>query len=226
MRPWVSTGSKKTYVTCWTMISRISSLFLTKCPSFVKHLYADQHLLPLVAVSEAAPDSQLCEQDTLLAELGGICTIMLAPPAQVLVREGHPGEALFMVLSGDVRVTARGKRLATLGAGSYFGEIALLKSVNTTASVAAVEGCLLLVLHRPQFEQLLHKVPVLRTALEAYVGDATASSGLVGLLTRVCVGRYVTARTGNRIASLNVSLFAGISEVALIRLSEVAQFKR
>ena len=40
------------------------------------------------------------------------------------------------------------------------------------------------------------------------------------------MSRYVTARTGNRIASLNVPLFAGISEAALIRLSEVAQFKR
>ena len=130
--------------------------------------------------------------------------LMLAPEGQVLVREGHPGEALFVLMSGAVRVAARGKRLATLHTGAYFGEIALLRGVNCTASVTALSRSLLLVIHKPQFEELLAKVPELKEQLEG----------------------YVSARTGNRIATLNVGLFQGVSEEQLVKLSEVAQFRR
>src|SRR5688572_32266978 len=44
----------------------------------------------------------------------------------VLTREGRPGREFFVLISGTAQVTKDGKEIAQLGAGQWFGEIALL----------------------------------------------------------------------------------------------------
>lgn len=61
-----------------------------------------------------------------------------------IVREGDPGNALFVVSSGQVRVTKRDPRgqeveLATLGPGAFFGEFALLSDRKRHATVTVSE---------------------------------------------------------------------------------------
>src|SRR5512137_2856712 len=64
-------------------------------------------------------------------------------PQQVVVREGDPGEALYLIRSGQVRVytTQNGVDvpLAILGAGACFGEVALLSGRPRTATVETEE---------------------------------------------------------------------------------------
>jgi MFS family permease len=55
-----------------------------------------------------------------------------------IVREGEKGDAYLIVGSGRVAVSQRGRRLAELGAGEGFGEIALLHAMPRTATVRAV----------------------------------------------------------------------------------------
>ena len=56
-------------------------------------------------------------------------------------------------------IDATGTRLATLGAGNFFGERSLLRSTARTATVRALSACDLFVLEREDFDRLLKENP-------------------------------------------------------------------
>ncbi len=62
-----------------------------------------------------------------------------------VVSEGEPSDALYVLVSGSVDVTARTAqgvlKLRQLDAPAYFGEIGLIHHVPRTATVTAVDGC-------------------------------------------------------------------------------------
>ena len=74
-----------------------------------------------------------------------------------ILREGEPGDAAYVLLSGRALVykTLRGKRkiLREVAPGEVFGEMAILTPSARTASVEAIEECLLTVVSRDIFER-------------------------------------------------------------------------
>jgi phosphoenolpyruvate synthase/pyruvate phosphate dikinase len=56
---------------------------------------------------------------------------------ETITKEGTGGGAFFVIESGTASVTVRGEHRATLGAGDFFGEIALLDEGERTATVTA-----------------------------------------------------------------------------------------
>jgi hypothetical protein len=64
-----------------------------------------------------------------------------------VVREGDPADALYVLLQGEVEVSARGEQggaerfLRTMSAPTYFGEIGVLQQVPRTATVRAISRC-------------------------------------------------------------------------------------
>ncbi|MDQ3879849.1 MAG: cyclic nucleotide-binding domain-containing protein [Chloroflexota bacterium] len=93
---------------------------------------------------------------------------------ETILEEGTRGVALFIVLSGRVRVekgpTATEAALGELGPGEFFGELALIEEHPRTASVVAVEEteCLLIVAW--EFSALLKEhpqiaVPIMRALI-------------------------------------------------------------
>lgn len=99
--------------------------------------------------------------------------ILRFEPESVIVREGDPGDALYVVKAGRVRVqTLREGRcvcLAYLEAGGCFGEVALLSGRPRTATVVAEERATLLCFPRQQIEDVLSLYPKVRRLLEALV---------------------------------------------------------
>jgi protease PrsW len=95
--------------------------------------------------------------------------IRSAAPADVLVREGDPGDEFFLVRSGRVEVLRRGRRLAILGPGDFFGEIALLTTVPRTATVRAIEEVSLLTLSREAFAAITEEQRSVRENIEEIV---------------------------------------------------------
>jgi signal-transduction protein with cAMP-binding, CBS, and nucleotidyltransferase domain len=69
-------------------------------------------------------------------------------PGKELVREAGHGETLFVILEGTARVVRRGRTIARLRAGQFFGEVAVLDGRPRTASVLAESELRCLVLHR------------------------------------------------------------------------------
>jgi hypothetical protein len=70
---------------------------------------------------------------------------------ELLIRQGDDGDRFYAVHSGRYRVDKDGETVALLGAGTYFGEIALLRDVPRTASVVCVEDGDVLALEREPF---------------------------------------------------------------------------
>lgn len=82
-----------------------------------------------------------------------------------IVTEGRIGHEFYLILSGSASVRRRGRRVASLGPGSYFGEMALLDNGPRTATVAADEDCELLVLGQRELMSVLDRVPVVAQKL-------------------------------------------------------------
>jgi len=80
-------------------------------------------------------------------------------PGQPVITQGEIGDSFFIIKEGrlDVLVTKGGQKnkVAELGPGEYFGEIALLLDVPRTADVVAGTECLVLRLHKDDFKSLL-----------------------------------------------------------------------
>jgi len=78
---------------------------------------------------------------------------------KVLVNEGETGHEFFVILDGTARVTRRGKRVATIGAGNAFGELALLDKAPRNATVIAETPMELVVLGQREFAGIIDEVP-------------------------------------------------------------------
>jgi CRP/FNR family transcriptional regulator, cyclic AMP receptor protein len=89
----------------------------------------------------------------------------------VVAHEGDPGVGLFIITDGSTDVTVGGKRLAKLGPGDFFGEIALLDGGPRTATVTALTDIKLLGLTEWVFRGLMIEHPGIAVkALQSMAG--------------------------------------------------------
>lgn len=86
-----------------------------------------------------------------LEHLAGRLVPLRLDPDTVIVREGDAGDRFYMVVEGVVEVSEYGRPIAELGAGGYFGEIALIRDVARTATVSAKTPVVLYALDREDF---------------------------------------------------------------------------
>ena len=111
---------------------------------------------------------QVPESDLLA--LAGLVRERRQPRGSMILTQGDEGEALFLIRSGQVKVTVvaedgREVILSVLGAGSFFGEMALLDDEPRSAHVFAMEDSVLLSLRREDFRAQLARSPELGIAL-------------------------------------------------------------
>jgi CRP-like cAMP-binding protein len=78
---------------------------------------------------------------------------------KVLCREGDLGREFFVLVEGSVEVATKGRRVATLGAGDFVGEISLLEPTPRTATVTAKTPLRLFVLTPKDFRRMLDENP-------------------------------------------------------------------
>ncbi|MBK7579772.1 MAG: cyclic nucleotide-binding domain-containing protein [Myxococcales bacterium] len=83
------------------------------------------------------------------------------PAGTVIIREGEASAAFYIIASGRAAVERGRKRLAELGQGSHFGEMALLTNRPRSATVVTLEPSRLLVLTREALYPLFQHNPVL-----------------------------------------------------------------
>jgi CRP-like cAMP-binding protein len=97
-----------------------------------------------------------------LAELGEMDSHV---DGDVMVREGDDADTFYVITSGHAVVTRGGRRVATLGAGDYFGELALFDPGPRRATITAEGPTTVITLHRDAFRTALDDLPAIRDAL-------------------------------------------------------------
>jgi CRP/FNR family transcriptional regulator, cyclic AMP receptor protein len=78
---------------------------------------------------------------------------------RVLVSEGSTGSEFFVIIDGTANVTRRGRKVAALGPGDAFGELALLDKAPRNATVTAQTSMEVVVLGQREFGGLIDEVP-------------------------------------------------------------------
>lgn len=96
-----------------------------------------------------------------LVRVSNACRFIEMKKGDVVIGEGDASETLFILVEGAVEVLRSGTKLAELGAGSHFGEMALLSQRPRSATVRTIAPSRLLALDRQSFYGLLQQDPVL-----------------------------------------------------------------
>jgi CRP/FNR family transcriptional regulator, cyclic AMP receptor protein len=85
-----------------------------------------------------------------------------------IITEGDDGNTMYVVLVGTARVSRGGRKLATVGPGSAFGELALLSKGPRTATVVALSDMEVAIITRRKLTRVLQEAPdFARKLLEA-----------------------------------------------------------
>ena len=100
-----------------------------------------------------------------LEELIPSTRVETSHPGRVILREGRVGTAFFLIVSGSVEVIrALGKPdekvVAELGAGDFFGEIAIMKHSPRVASVRALTETQCLMIQRLHIDSYIERFPI------------------------------------------------------------------
>jgi CRP/FNR family cyclic AMP-dependent transcriptional regulator len=112
--------------------------------------------------------SQLADDE--LARLAQLARERKYPKNSMILFEDDPGDALYVVLSGRVKVVLVGEDgreviLSILSEGDFFGEMSLIDDEPRSAHVIAMEGSNLLVLRRQDFQLCLEEAPRIAVSL-------------------------------------------------------------
>jgi CRP-like cAMP-binding protein len=105
-------------------------------------------------------------------------------PGTVVIHEAEQGRGLFVVLAGELDVSRRGGDghkvpLGALRTGELFGEMAVLRNAQTTATVVAQRPSTVLFLAREYVERIVAAVPEIKSYLEALAEDREIDNQLV-----------------------------------------------
>jgi CRP-like cAMP-binding protein len=109
-------------------------------------------------IKQAAIFSTLEEDE--IARVAEICKEQSFKFGQSIFKEGEPGNRLFIVVTGDVRISrvvpgSGEEALTVLKPGACFGEMAVFDRSERSTDAIANTDCMLLTIARPDFEMLL-----------------------------------------------------------------------
>jgi cAMP-dependent protein kinase regulator len=97
-------------------------------------------------------------------------TPMMVGAEDMIIRQGQPGDSIFIVVSGQVSIFRRDEDksdvwITNMGEGSFFGEFGYFSGQKRFASVKAVEDTTLLEIGRKDLESIIAKHPRVREVL-------------------------------------------------------------
>jgi CRP-like cAMP-binding protein len=113
----------------------------------------------LVQTLKAIPDFSALDEDSLLSFVGESMNLFWNEGSTIF-DPGDPGDALYVVLDGEVSITQPdGTEVAYLQPGQFFGEMSLLTNAVHSKKAVAVRESEILVVAKEAFTDLLEANP-------------------------------------------------------------------
>jgi voltage-gated potassium channel len=97
-------------------------------------------------------------------------------PGVNLTGEGASGYAFFVLRDGRATVTINGIEVRTLGAGDFFGELAILGDGRRTATVTTATPSHVLVLFGTEFRRLQQEYPEVAAQIESALSETAQAA--------------------------------------------------
>jgi CRP-like cAMP-binding protein len=114
----------------------------------------------LVQTLRGIPDFATLDERALLQMVGESMNLEWKVGSTIF-EPGEPGDALFMILSGEVSISDGSHEVVHPSKGDFFGEMSLLMNVTHTKTARAVTNCEILVIPKDAFNEILAKNPPL-----------------------------------------------------------------
>jgi CRP/FNR family transcriptional regulator, cyclic AMP receptor protein len=95
-----------------------------------------------------------------------------------LTKEGARGREFFVLIEGSADVKRKRRKIATLGAGDFLGEIALVTKVPRTATVTTTSPVRALVVSEQNFRRLLERSPEVQIKVLEALAERVAATSL------------------------------------------------
>jgi CRP-like cAMP-binding protein len=134
----------------------------------------------LVNALRAVPSLGALDDRTLLSIVGESANLAWGAGSKVFEKD-TPGDGLYIVLSGGVRVIARdGTEIAVLATGAYFGEFSLLLGTDHQNDVVAIEDTELMVVPKECFDEIVAANPALAESLRATIAERRGAAAPAG----------------------------------------------
>lgn len=112
-----------------------------------------------------------------------------------IIDAGAPGDALFVIISGEVEVSqqvnGQNKRIATLRAGEYFGEWSMLTGAPCSATVTASTQVSLLCIGRSDFLHFIQDYPSVWDGIDQVAHNRQTQSGNVDQMPGIVPSRLI-----------------------------------
>jgi CRP-like cAMP-binding protein len=117
--------------------------------------------------------------ETTLCDIVGASSNLVWRTGSPIFEPGDPAEALYIVLSGEIRIVDEAEQdVARLGSGDFFGELSLLRRTNHSKRAEVVEDSELMVLPQQRFAALLAEdaelAEAVRSAMETRLRSVDA----------------------------------------------------
>ena len=94
-----------------------------------------------------------------IAAITGVAQEGFFAPGQIIVTQGTPGQAFYLILTGRVEILRDGASLGAFGPGDFFGEMSLLDQAPRSATIRALDQTQCLMLSSWDFKALLERHP-------------------------------------------------------------------
>ena len=104
-----------------------------------------------------------------LEKLAGWTFELEVPEGEQLLKEGSLPHEFFVIEDGAVEIRRDGERIAELGTGDFFGEIALLEGGLRTATVVATTPVRLIVMSTQEFRRMEQELPAVADRVHSAV---------------------------------------------------------
>ncbi|RKZ21837.1 hypothetical protein DRQ16_03080 [bacterium] len=143
-------------------------------------------------------------------------------PGEVLFREGDPGDEMYLIKKGEIKITKRigdqEKVLAVLKEGDFFGEMAIIDGSPRSASAIAATETELVIVDREAFLKQIRENPFIEYVLETLIKRLRETDELLKYMfikneeRRIATYLLNTSRSGEKIDVNKIGNILGIED--------------